>query len=91
MEKHRSVFQEHVKYIHNDIVKPLRFVILHYSERVHEMHNLEKYLPSILMKVVGTKEAGWDIYEKVLNEYFISVATKYGVPASMQDELEDNK
>ena len=33
LKKHRSVFQDHVKYIHNDILKPLRVGILHYDER----------------------------------------------------------
>ena len=32
--KHRSVFQDHLKYIHNDIVKPFRVGILHYVESV---------------------------------------------------------
>ena len=43
--EHCSVFQDHVKYAHNDIVKPFRVVILHYAERVHKMHYLDKFLP----------------------------------------------
>ena len=43
--KHRSIFQYHVKYIHNDILKTFRFVILQYSECIREMHDLAKYLP----------------------------------------------
>ena len=49
--KHWGTFQDHVKYIHNDIVKPFRFVIFHYSDFFHEMHNLPKYLPPPSMKV----------------------------------------
>ena len=41
-KKHQSVFQYQVKYIHNDILKPFRIVILKYAKRVHEMHNLSK-------------------------------------------------
>ena len=43
--KHRSIFQYHNKYIHNEIVKPLRVIIIEYAERVGEMYDLTKYLP----------------------------------------------
>ena len=43
--KDRPTFKELVKYIHNDIVNPLRVGILHYTERIHEIHDLSKYLP----------------------------------------------
>ena len=36
--------QDHVKYIHNDIVKPLRVGIIQYAKIVRDMNNLEKYL-----------------------------------------------
>ena len=39
-KKHRSIFQYHVKYIHNDIVKNFRSGILQYAKRVREMHDL---------------------------------------------------
>ena len=42
--KHRSVYQDYLKYICNDIVKPLCVVILRYVERVHNMHDLVKRL-----------------------------------------------
>ena len=42
--KHRRVFQEHLKYICNDIVKPFRVRIIHYTECVQEMHDLAKHL-----------------------------------------------
>ena len=51
-KKHRRVFQDHVKYIHNDIVKPSRVVILQYTKRVHDIHYIVKYLPPPSMKVV---------------------------------------
>ena len=43
--KYRSVYQDHLKYVHNDIVNPFRFRILRYVECVREMHELSKYLP----------------------------------------------
>ena len=46
----RIVFQDHLKYICNDIVKPFYVVIFPYAERVQEMHDLAKHLPPPLMK-----------------------------------------
>ena len=43
--KHRSTFQDHIKYIHNNIVNPFRVGILQYSELIREMQDLFKYLP----------------------------------------------
>ena len=49
-KKHWSIFQDQVNYIHNDIVKPLRVAILQYAKRVRDMHDLEKYFPTSLIK-----------------------------------------
>ena len=62
--KHRSTFQDHDKYIHNDIVKPFRVVILQYAERVCEMHDLAKYLPPPLTKGQEYNDADWDVCDK---------------------------
>ena len=43
--KHWGTFQDHVKYIHNDILNTFRVGILQYYERVCKMHDLAKYLP----------------------------------------------
>ena len=42
--KHRSNFHNHVKYVHNDIVKPFRVSIFQSSKRVCKMKYLTKYL-----------------------------------------------
>ena len=55
--RHQSIYQGHVKYIHNDIVKPFRVVILQYAERVYEIHNLSKYLPPPSMNGGGFESA----------------------------------
>ena len=62
--KYWSVFQEHVEYIHNIIVKLSSVDILQYAKRVREMHDLENYLLPPLMKGVGFKLAIWDVREK---------------------------
>ena len=48
--KHWSVYQDHIKYICNDIVKPFKVKMLQYNEHVFEKHDLAKYLPPSLMK-----------------------------------------
>ena len=48
--KHQSVYQDHMEYVCNDIVKPLKVKKLRYIERVREMYDLAKYLPTPLMK-----------------------------------------
>ena len=40
--KHQSVYQDHMNYVCNNIVKPFKVKILCYAERVHEMHDLAK-------------------------------------------------
>ena len=42
--KHQSVYQDNMKYVRNDIVKPFRVKILRYAKRVREMHELAKQL-----------------------------------------------
>ena len=46
-KKHMITFQDHVKYIRNDIMKPFRVGTLQYYEHVCEMHDLAKYLPPL--------------------------------------------
>ena len=65
---HLIVFQYHVKYIHNDIVKPFRVGIIRYVERIKEMHNLAKYLPPPSMKGGSYDSANWDVRGKGFGE-----------------------
>ena len=89
-KKHWSVLQYHVKQNHNDIVKPFRVGILHQSERIREMHDLEMKLPAALTKGVGIKKSSWDVQNKIIDRDIIRVTTKYGQTISMQYESEDN-
>ena len=52
-KRHHRIYQGHVKYIHNDIVKTFRVIILQYADRVCEMHYLAKYSPPPLTKDRG--------------------------------------
>ena len=40
--KHWSVYQDHMKYDRNDVVKPFKVKVLHYAKRVRDMHDLTK-------------------------------------------------
>ena len=56
-----SVYQDYLKYIHNDILKPFRIKIIRYIERVRDMHVLEKYLPQPSMKDVSAEADNWTV------------------------------
>ena len=43
--KNQSVYQDHMNYVRNDIVKPFKVIILRYTERMQEMHELANHLP----------------------------------------------
>ena len=56
-----SIYQDHMKYIRNDIVKPFCVRILRYAERVREMNDLANYLPPNLMKGRKYEAANWKV------------------------------
>ena len=45
--KHSSIFQYHVKYIYNDIVKLFGVYILQNAKRVCEMNDIFRFLPTL--------------------------------------------
>ena len=83
--KKRSIFQDHVKYLHNDIVNPFRVGITQYAEHVRDMHYLAKYLPPTLMKRDEYNQSYWAICNKEFYKYEIRVATKNGITTPLQD------
>ena len=62
--KHQSVFQDPLKYTRNDIVKPFRVGILHYTERVEDMQDLAKHLPPHLVKGDIFEADNWRVRNK---------------------------
>ena len=71
--KHRSVFQDPVKYIQNDILKPFRVDIIRYDELDCLMHNLAKYVPPRSIKGDDYDKIDWKFCDKEFSEYDISV------------------
>ena len=89
--KHHSVFQDHTKYIRSVTVKPFRFGILRYTQRVQEGHHLAKYLPLLLMKGESFYEAICKVRDKEFSVHYIRVDIKNKLPSSIQYELQDNQ
>ena len=79
---HQVFYQDHMNYVRNDIVKPFKFKIIRYSERVREMHDLEKYLPPPSMKGDSEMAANWNFHNK---EFAIS-----DIQLSIKDRLPKN-
>ena len=80
-----SVYQDHMNYVCNDILKPFRVKILHYVERVREMHDLSKYLPPPSMQVKGAMAANWSVRNEEFTTSDLQLAIKYGLPKSIRD------
>ena len=73
--KHQSVYQDHMKYVRNDILKTFKVKNLRYAERVREMHDLVKYLPPPLTKGESEISANW----YVRNEEFTTSDTRLAI------------
>ena len=59
--KYQSIYQDHMKCVHNDIVKPFKVKILRCAERIRDMHDLAKYLPPPSMKVESSMASNWSV------------------------------
>ena len=88
-QKHRSVFQDHVKYIHNNIIKAFRIIILQYDESVLEMNDISKYFIPPYRKVYMLYQIYWRVKKCEFTKYEIHVAIKDSLPESMKDDMED--
>ena len=62
--KHHSIFQDHLKYICNDIVKSFRVGIIWYADRVQYMYNLANHLPPHLIKGNSFEESSLKVRDK---------------------------
>ena len=87
--KHRSVYQDHMQYIRNYIVKPFKVKIICYAERMCDMHDLAKYLHPPTMKGKRTEAANWTSRNQEFTPSEILIEIKDGLPLSMNVELED--
>ena len=88
--KHLSVYQDHMKYVRNDIVKPFKVKILRYAKRVQDMHELAKHLPPPPMKGESVMAANWSVRNKEFTTSHLQLSIRDGLPKSMRDELDDH-
>ena len=87
--KHCSIFQDHLKYLHTDIVKPFRVGICRYAKRVQDVHNLAKHLPPPSINCDSFEAANCKVRDKEFSVREIRFSIKDLLPLSIQDELED--
>ena len=88
-KKYRRFFQDHVKYIHNNIIKPFNVIMLHYVGQIHKMHDIDKQLPPPSKKGDIFDQAYWKFHDYEFMEDEIRVATKDGLPTYMHDDTKD--
>ena len=88
--KDQNVYQDHMKYVHNDIVKPFKVKILRYAERVHEMHDLAKYLRPPSKKGDSAMSDNWSTSNEEFTISDLWLAIKDGLLKSTRDELDDH-
>ena len=69
-----------MRHVNNDIVKLFKVKILRYAKSVHDMHDLEKYLPPPLMKVESAMEANWSANNEEFTTSDLRLAIKDGIP-----------
>ena len=88
--KHRSVYQDHMKYICNDITKPFKVKILRHEESVRDMHDLYKYLPPPYIKNDSDEVAIWNFCNQEFTLSELRLAIKDRLTKYMQDEWDDH-
>ena len=88
--KHHSFYQDHMKYVRNDIVKPFKVKFLRYADRVRELHDLAKYLPTPSMKGQSAIADNWKVHNQDFTASDIRLAIKDGPPKYMRYEFYDH-
>ena len=88
--KHRSVYQDHMMYVRNYILKPFKVKTPRYAKRMHGMHDLAKYLTPPSMKGEIAMTANWSVRNEEFTTSDIRLAIKDGLQKSMRDELDDH-
>lgn len=86
--RHRTVFDEHVRYLENKIIKPYDMAIRDFYDCVLEMYSYLHYMQLPSMNNQAWYEAKWHmLYNRPIEER-LHVAIRNGLPRSMQDKLD---
>ena len=82
-QKHRNLFQYHVEYIQDDIIKNFKVRIIHYAKRVGELHDPARYLHPTSKKGDMFDRADWTVRNHEFMEDDIHITTKAGLHPTM--------
>ena len=75
--KHRSIYQDNMKYICNSIVNPFKVKILRYAEHVRDIHDLAKYILPPLRKVKSAEADNLTVCNQEFKVSEIRLVIKY--------------
>ena len=89
-KKHRSVFDDHLRYVQNDVTNTYKERIIKYTEFMHEMINLSQYLsPTCIKGEYYRNNECKSRYEKFLEET-IQKDIKCGLFPVISQDIEYN-
>ena len=89
--KHFSVYQDHMKYVYNDIVKPFKVKIILYAKRVRKMYDLAQYPPLPSTKGESLEADHWTVRNQEFTASDFQFEIKDGLPKTMHCELDDHR
>ena len=90
-KKHRSIFEDPVRYVTNDTQKTFKLRIVHCSEFVSEIFDLGWYLYPTSKNGEEWHEVNWSTRKKPLSEDILLKANMYGIPAMARDNIYDKE
>jgi hypothetical protein len=86
--RHRTVQEEHIRYLENKIIKPYDMAIRDFYDRVIEMYTYINYMQPPSMNNQAWHEAKWHMTSTHFSEERIRTAIRNGLPRAMQDKLD---
>jgi hypothetical protein len=86
--RHRTVQEEHIRYLENKVIKPFDMAIRDFYDRVVEMYSYVYYMQPPSMNNQVWYEAKWSTCSTQMSEERMRTAVRNGLPRSMQDKLD---
>jgi hypothetical protein len=87
--RHRTVFDEHIRYLENKIIKPYDMAIRDFYDRVLEIYSYLHYMQPPSMNNQAWHEAKWYmLYNQPTEERLWVAMIRNGLPKLMQDKLD---
>ena len=86
--RHRTVQEEHIRYLENKVIKPYDMAIRDFYDRVVEMYTYIHYMQPPSMNNQAWYDAKWSDLSLIIPEVRVRTAIRNGLPRSMQDKLD---